>query len=427
MGEFTPATVDIPDLDFVTAWTLDDEVLDLIEFIPLKYSTNYYKMRIKDYRTNKDEFSRLFEPFVSAIQTHGNPDYTPEANFVSYLRTFNDDETYVSSNLMRNQMNGILLYLKSLGFKEEDFSDTGAARTVIYELSKFCSLFPDVTMDYVPQFIIPFKYLPERLKEWSNRDSVILTQTIKSKIMAMGGVMVAKSPKQDNKRSEITWRIAISPGELIEEVKYSGCNIMDALIVVKDLRIVALPQIPKSELSSHHIKVCLLWCIENHHNLTVLKLIDGILNRLSECYREHFLPDYFDSECNLIDDIKRDRAQEISVRINEVKENIDDWLRECLKRKNILKISMKQKILAHGVFKVQLLKTCCHIMMKLGFITSFISFRIFNNHIYMKWSPNKDNQSLMAKMIYKDNDPEVRLKFAAMIKSVLYSIIYVLE
>ena len=54
-------------------------------------------------------------------------------------------------------------------------------------------------------------------------------------------------------------------------------------------------------------------------------------------------------------------------------------------------------------------------------------FRIFNNHIYMKWSPNKDNQSLMAKMIYKDNDPELRSKFAAMIKSVLYSIIYVLE
>ena len=70
MGEFTPATVDVPDLDFVTAWILDDEILDLIEFIPLKYSTNYYKMRIKDYTTNKDKFSRLFEPFVSAIQTH---------------------------------------------------------------------------------------------------------------------------------------------------------------------------------------------------------------------------------------------------------------------------------------------------------------------------------------------------------------------
>ena len=93
MGEFTPATVDVPDLDFVTAWTLDDEILDLIEFVPLKPSDNYYKMKIRDYRKNKEEFSRLFEPFVFAIQTHGSPHYSPEANFESYLRTFDDDET----------------------------------------------------------------------------------------------------------------------------------------------------------------------------------------------------------------------------------------------------------------------------------------------------------------------------------------------
>ena len=239
--------------------------------------------------------------------------------------------------------------------------------------------------------------------------------------------MVAKSPKQDNKRSEVTWRIAISPGELIKEVEYSGCNIMDALIVIKDLRIVAMPQTPKSEFSSHHIKVCLLWCIENHRNLALLKLIDRILNRLSQCYREHFLPDYFDSNCNLIDEIKLDRAQEISVRINEVRENIDNWFRECLKRKSLFKLSMKEKILAHGVFKVQLLKTCCNIMMRFSFISGFIIFRIFNSYIYKKWSPNKDNQKEMAQMMYKNHDPDLRLMFSAMINSVLYSILYVFE
>ena len=88
---------------------------------------------------------------------------------------------------------------------------------------------------------------------------------------------------------------------------------------------------------------------------------------------------------------------------------------------------MKEKVLAYGVFKVQLLKTCCHIMMKLGFITSFITFRIFNKHIYMKWSPNKDTQNEMAQMIYRDNDSELQLKFAAMIKSVLHSILHILE
>ena len=383
-------------------------------------------MKIKDYETNKDKFTSLFEPFVQQIQTHGNPHfYSPEANLDTYLITSDDDETYINSNIMRDQMDGILHYLNSLGFKEQDFSETGAARTVTYDLSKILPFFPDATMDYVPQFIIPYKYLPKRLKDWYDRDSVILTDSIKSRIKDRGGVIVAKSP-QKNDDSETTWRMAISPGDLINEVEYSGCNLKDALIILKDLRLVALPQVSRTIISSHHIKTCLLHCIERSQNLSIQQLINETLKSLSKSYREQNLPDFFDLNCNLIENIDTEVAQEISEKLNEVLENTDDYLNECLIKKRVFKASLKENILAHGSLKVNLLKMCCDFMLRFSFISSYVVFRIMNKIIYAKWSSNTEDQKEMEQMIYGSFNPELHAMFSAMLKSILNNILDIL-
>ena len=383
-------------------------------------------MKIKDYETNKDKFKSLFEPFVEQIQTHGNPHFhSPAANFDTYLITSDDGATYINSNIMRDQMDGILHYLKSLGFKEQDFSETGAARTVTYDLSRTLPFFPDVTMDYVPQFIIPYNYLPKRLKDWYERDSVILTDSIKTRIKDRGGVIVAKSPKK-NDDSETTWRMAISPGDLIREINYSGCNVMDALIILKDLRLVALPQVSKTNISSHHIKTCLLHCIETSQNLSIQQLVNETLNRLSDCYREQNLPDFFDLNCNLIENIDKEVAQEISEKLYEVREKTDDYLDECLIKKRVFKTSLKEKILAHGSLKVNLLRMCCDFMLRFSFISSYVVFRVVNKIIYAKWSSNIEDQKEMEQMVYGNCNPELHAMFSAMLKSILNNILKIL-
>ena len=405
---------------------MDDKVLEYIDFAGVNDTTNFYKMRVKDYEIDKDKFSGLFEPFVEAIQTHGNPQYAPKPNFNSYLVKCNDGETYVTSNLMRDQMDGILHYFRSLGFKEEDFSETGAARTVTCDLSSYGH--PDVTMDYVPQFIIPFQYLPKRLQDWYYRDSVLLTPAIKSKIKDRGGIIVAKSPKQSNEESKLIWRIAVSPGDLIIEAEYDGCDIRDALVILKDLRLVGLSQFSKADFPSHNLKTCLLWCIEHFQNLSILQLINITLIHVSNCYRIHHLPDFFDTKCNLIEHMKSEITREISRKVDEVRRKLDFYFAECLVRKNLFHQCLKEKIFAHGFFKAQLLKIYCKLLLKSSFLFVHMNSYLFwklNKTACAKWG--NENSEDIREMLYRENDPEILPIRAAMLKSVLNNIIKILK
>ena len=240
--------------------------MDFITFVPIKNSA-CYKIKVREFKKNKEKFSNLFEPFVILIQTHGPndlPNFKP--NFAHYLNTLSDEETYINASLMRNQMAGIIHLLKELGFEEKDYSETGAARTTTFSLSKLCvdpdsawdfsniiSVFPDIEVDYVPQLIIPYEYLPERLHHWYDRDSNLLTDDVKEKIKSRGGVLVAKSAKQQNESSDIAWRLSISPMDLFTKDVYSGCNVIEVLVILKDLRNVGLSKYPKNDLSSYYL------------------------------------------------------------------------------------------------------------------------------------------------------------------------------
>lgn len=98
-------------------------------------------MKVVEFKKNKETFLRSFKPFVIDIQTHGNPIfYQAKPNLDHYLINASDGETYLNPNLMRNQMDGIIHYLKELGFEEGDYSETGAARTVILKPAQLLSL-----------------------------------------------------------------------------------------------------------------------------------------------------------------------------------------------------------------------------------------------------------------------------------------------
>ena len=67
-------------------------------------------------------------------------------NFISdkvndaYVET--DSKTFVCSDLLRNQIEGLLEFLEKdqlgkLGFTRKDFSQTGAARTMALDVTKF--------------------------------------------------------------------------------------------------------------------------------------------------------------------------------------------------------------------------------------------------------------------------------------------------
>ena len=185
-----------------------------------------------------------------------------ETPTVSYLFAGDDGKTYLNSNLMRNQMNGLLGHLKNIKMEERDYSNTGAARTVLLRYCKvinttcnlwvkfFLSIFPDVEVDYVPQFVIPYEYLPANAKIWHERKSALLTNNLKNKIKCRGGGLVAKYDKDCGENSSMTWRISLSPMDLLHKDAYSGCNVIEVLIILKDIRKVAFSQFCKHDLST---------------------------------------------------------------------------------------------------------------------------------------------------------------------------------
>ena len=324
--------------------------------MPLEKS-NLYKLKILDSNENKTTFSKLFGPLAEAIQTGSNPCvFGPKPNIENYLVEANDGNTYLNGNLMRNQMTGMLYYLQSNGWEEIDFSESGAARTFFCKASYWFSTYqnhlskfgecivPDVKLDYVPQFVIPYEYLPEKLRRWMNRKSKLLDSSIKKKIMARGGVAVAKSLHEQHDQSNILWRISISPMDIFKNSKVCDNQILDVLVILKDLRIVALSRFSKNMFSSYHIKIALLWCLEERSILSKQQLLDLTLEKLSSSYEQIFLPDYFDETCNLIGHVKKEIATEIYTSIKSVRKNIHYWLTECQLKQAALRLSFSEKI-----------------------------------------------------------------------------------
>ena len=71
-------------------------------------------MKVAETQRNNLNFSKLFEPYVIDIQSHGHRLFTkhvPQLNLDAYLVHGNNGGTYVNSNLMRDQMDGIIHFL----------------------------------------------------------------------------------------------------------------------------------------------------------------------------------------------------------------------------------------------------------------------------------------------------------------------------
>lgn len=162
IGERSSSTIVVPDFDYNVWWELNKDVLNFITFVLAVTNSNLYKLEVKEPEKYYELFRSSFDPFAMDIQTHCNPKvYQAEADLDSYLITV-DHKTYINANLMRNQMDGLIHYLKALGLEEVDFSETGPARRVILKFTTWSSnvtspivnallsMFPDVEVDYVP-------------------------------------------------------------------------------------------------------------------------------------------------------------------------------------------------------------------------------------------------------------------------------------
>ena len=215
LGECSSSTIDIPDFDLNVWWELEEDLLKFINIVPAGES-GLYTLHIPEATCDNRQFLDALSRFVFDIQTHGNPRIHRAKHDFSNVFVKSDTKNgyNINANIMRNQMGGIIQHIKSFGFSPKDFSDTGAARTVVLKPAMFCSenlllnqfvaLFPDVEVDYVPQFKIPYKFLPENLKRWEKRQSTFLTTETKNKIKSRGGILVAKTSKNENNSSPVT-------------------------------------------------------------------------------------------------------------------------------------------------------------------------------------------------------------------------------
>ena len=189
-----------------------------------------------------------------------------------------------------------------------------------------------------------------------NRSSKLLESSIKKKIMARGGVAVAKSLHEPQDQSNTLWRISISPMDIFKHSKICDNQILDVLVILKDLRIVALSRFSKKMFSSYHIKIALLWCLEERSILSKQQLLDLTLEKLSSSYEQILLPDYFDETCNLIGHVKKDIATEICTSIKGVRKNIHYWLTECQLKQAALRLSFSEKISHFGFLGTHFLR-----------------------------------------------------------------------
>lgn len=200
-----------------------------------------------------------------------------------------------------------------------------------------------------------------------------MTEDLKCKIKSRGGVLVAKASKSKNESSNITWRATVSHVDLFTKDTYSGCNVNEVLVILKDLRLVGLSKFSKDDLFSYCIKSTLLWCMEEVQKLNKSELVGFTLQKLSFFYNETVIPDFFDEQCNLIRHVPKTVAKEIGLAIENIRENIVPFLAECEARQRISKIAHKEKFLRLGIIKKFHLK----MLIKLGRLFPSICRYIF--------------------------------------------------
>jgi len=167
---------------------------------------------------------QIFKSFVGDIHTHGNPRvgfYRPRDGLYQHVPAdsssipilINENgKYYVNANLLRDQSGEVLGY-HDLGLVPTEYSITGAAKTVTLMFSQIkhesaiamgcLSIWPDIELDYVPQLTIPYQYLPDNLRKWQDRSTDWPPEEINEKIMAAGGVMVAKNLHKSDEHSSI--------------------------------------------------------------------------------------------------------------------------------------------------------------------------------------------------------------------------------
>ena len=278
--------------------------------------------------------------------------------------------------------------------EERDYSNTGAARTVLLRYCKvidttcnlwvkfFLSIFPDVEVDYVPQFLIPYEYLPANAKIWHERQSSLLTNDLKNKIKSRRGSLVAKYDKDCGENSNMTWRISLSPMDLLNKDAYSGCNIIEVLIILKDIRKVAFSQFSKHDLSTYFIKTSLLWSMEEKSDLCRHDLLDATLRNMSSFYSRRHLPDFFNNKCNLIKSVPTETTKDISDISENVRVNIDTVIAAC-KTKQVEFIRKQKSDVSSVVDKVCsirvfILKIFLSLMIWFPFLSNYVMSKCFN-------------------------------------------------
>ena len=136
--------------------------------------------------------------------------------------------------------------------------------------------------------------------------------------------------------------------DLFTKDVYSGCNVIDVLVILKDLRIVGLSQFLKNDLSSYYVKTTLLWCMDERQGLNRSELIDFTLQKLSSFYAETHLPDFFDEKSNLISHVPKQTTEKIRIAIEDIRKNVGSLCTECETRQNVLKQKCKEKVLGSG-------------------------------------------------------------------------------
>ena len=335
---------------------MDDDISKLITFIPVS-NAGLYTLCVGDPGQDNQTFVKQFERYVSAIQTHGYTSSHGEVYSISssLVHDYSNMKVYINADLFRNQMEGIVKLWRYFGVETKDLSDTGAARTVVIKpsalskpinklVSEFISVLPDIEMDYVPQFRIPYKYLPNDLKQWEERTSHLLTEELKDRIKLRGGILVAKTYKNGECTPAITWRLSISPMDIINEESYQGCNVTEVLVILKDLLKIVSDKIPKEHLWSYCIKTSMIWCMHEQPDLGKSELLARTLDKLVKYYQNAFLPDFFNDKFNLIEHIPKHIAWSVAKDLEVLNSKLCEYLIKCIEKQNAFQREYCKKV-----------------------------------------------------------------------------------
>ena len=155
---------------------------------------------------------------------------------------------------------------------------------------------------------------------------------------------MAKYSTHCGENSNITWRISISPMDLLKKDAYSGCNVIDVLVILKDIRKVVFSHFSRKDFSTYHIKSALLWSMEKEYGLQRQELIDVTLKNLLLFYSKRHLPDFFNEKINLIQSVPENIAKNIEDLLEDVRLNIDTVIDSCERSKAQFRLNQKAKV-----------------------------------------------------------------------------------